>query len=298
MLISEIIDLPYEASFYFWRSEGKNIKKLLDISHSILKDEKNNKGLLNIEYYYALYFLQEGCYKKARRHLETFVKNIDNSNPIFQIAAVHYGKSLFYLKEYQQSLDIWNNVKQEINNTILPRDILDYHNASIVWREYLVNSSGLLGISESKIDYEYLLDNAAKVGSDQMKSVWFASGYSKYLNNDFESCLNYVCILKNELKNNFRQPMFMAAALLLEARTLMELGRNNKKQGLVIIESLNRLNLNWNSQLFMNHISKRDYIAQFKHIQTGNTYKDIVSESKEYMKNNHDFLYISNHLRG
>jgi len=302
LILKQIIHLEPNPHFYFWRSEGRSSTEVLNLCHSILKKRGDRVLLNNLSYYYGLHYLQAGDYIKAKKYLKyfiEFIKEIDNKKIIYLTALMHFGKSLFYLQEYQKAYQLWEYIRKKMKVVFPSGYILDYYDASMTWREYLIESCLVSCFEERTIAKKFkdLIEITGRVGSHQIKNYWFAIATSEYLNNDFEACIYSLEKLKTILKKDFNQPMFMIAALLLEARALSSLGGQQEKySSSIILESLNNLKINWNSQLFINNFCHNSYLSLYSQIEKSNHHKDIIYESKKNRQTNDCFRYIYNNL--
>lgn len=302
IILKEVIDLKSEPHFYFWRSEGKSSIEVLNLCRSILKKREDRNSLNNLTYYYGLHYLQIGEYMKAKKYLKhfmQFIKEKKEKQYIYWTAGIHYGKSLFYLREYQKAYQLWEHIRKKIKVIFPSGHTLNYYDASMTWREYLIEKCLVSDFDERSIDRKYkdLIEITSKVGSHQLKNLWFSQAISEYLNKNFEDCIYSLEKLKILLKDEFNQPMFMITALLLEARALNNLGGQTEKyHSSIILESLNNLQINWNSQLFVNQLCGNSYSSLYSKVKNSNQYKEIIDDSKKHIRTDDCFMYIYKNL--
>ncbi len=298
VFIKDIVKLNPNPGFYFWRSEGKSgeLKDALNTIYLYLKKHKS-KYLINMYYYYGLYFLQEGLYIKSIKYFKIFLKNTEEKLSIYWICLIHLGKAYFYIGKYKNAYDIWQYAK--LHSQSLSNELANYNLASIAWREYLMKYSQNFTIS-NKMTMKNLLQVTDKSGNSQIKNFWFSLAYSEFFQGQVEESLDSITTLKSKLKKNFKQPMFMIATLLLEARALSLLGFSEKENSLLILESLGNLRINWDSQLFLNNLCKNmtygELYSSLKNNLKSSSTQYLLEEADKYRKHSEDIKYIYKYL--
>jgi tetratricopeptide (TPR) repeat protein len=263
--------------------------------------------LANLDYYLGLYSLQSGKYERSINLFKKFLSKVEQESPIALTTRVNLGKSYFYLADYNSALQQWNMFRRSAS--LLPSELKEYNMASVVWRESLIY--GLPHNHNRNIELHWksfheLCDLVDKVGVLQEKNLLFSTAYSYLIENEAEIGLKYknaeigleyAKALKDLLKNRLRQPMFMIAALFLEARCLSRLGDFDKAMSLTILLSLGNSfsSIDWEREIFMNNLIpglsyqnlKATLVKQLKprHIDYA------LDNSKVYGDVNDDFRY-------
>ena len=297
-IINDIIDLNPHPNFYFWSSEGKD-KRL----SALLESSSVWKGLLpsklaNLDYYRGLYYLQAGQYKQSINFFENFLSQVEQESPIALTTRVNLGKSYFYLADYNSALQQWNMFRRSAS--LLPPELKEYNMASIVWRESLIYGLSHNIELHSKSFHE-LRDLVDKVGISQEKNRLFSTAYSYLIAGEAERGLEYANNLKDFLKKHLKQPMFMIAALFLEARCLSQLGDLDKAMSLTILRSLSHsFSIDWEREIFMNNLipdlSCQNLKSTVKHLKPRHI--DYILDSSEgYGNVNEDFCYVRSILQ-
>jgi tetratricopeptide (TPR) repeat protein len=300
IMINDIINLNPHPNFYFWSSEGKDKKlsTLLD-SRSVLRALLPSK-LANLDYYLGLCYLQAGQYKQSIDRFKYFLSQVAQESPIALTTRVNLGKSYFYLADYNSALQQWNMFRRSAS--LLPSELKEYNMASVVWRESLIYGlphNRNIELQEKR--FHELCDLVDKVGVLQEKNLLFSTAYSYLIANEAEIGLKYANdlkdLLKNRFKNHLRQPMFMIAALFLEARCLSQLGDCDKAMSLTILLSLGNSfsSIDWEREIFMNNLIpglsyqnlKATLVKQLKPRHIDYT----LDNSKVYGDVNDDFRY-------
>lgn len=297
LFMREILELNPDPKFYFWRSEGKSshLRKLLDRAFKFIKSTHPNK-LPNLYYYYGLHYLQEGSNSHAIRCLKEFIKSAAPTREVHLMALLHLGKAYFYSGNYRHAEHIWAHIKKRLG--VLPEELRNYCLASITWREYLISNRESNNVS--RISMKRLLQATDRAGNSQVKNFWFSLAYSELLNNQPEESILSINSLKEKLVREFRQPLFMIASLLVEARALSSMGEQERRKSKVILSTLSELKVNWNSQLFLNNfctdIPYLTILGEGGKLASENESGLMDEEIRSYKKNSVEVKYIYDQL--
>jgi tetratricopeptide (TPR) repeat protein len=272
IIVNDIINLNPHPNFYFWSSEGKDEKLSALLESSWVLKALSPSKFVNLDYYRGLYHLQAGQYERSIDRFKYFLSHsqVEQESPIALTTRVNLGKSYFYLADYNSALQQWHMFRKSAS--LLPPELKEYNMASVVWRESLIY--GLPHNHNRNIELHWksfheLCDLVDKVGVSQEKNLLFSTAYSYLIANEAEIGLKYKNaeiglkyanalkdLLKNDFKNHLRQPMFMIAALFLEARCLSRLGDCDKAMSLTILLSLGNSfsSIDWEREIFMNNL--------------------------------------------
>jgi len=253
-----------------------------------------------LDFFRGLYHLQAGQYERSIDRFKYFLSKskVEQESLIALTTRVNLGKAYFYLANYNSALQQWTMFRR--GASLLPPELKEYNMASVVWRESLIY--GLLPYNHKNIElqkkrFHELRDLVEKVGVSQRKNLLFSTAYSYLIANEAEIGLKYANDLKDLLKNHLRQPMFMIAALFLEARCLSRLGDFDKAMSLTILLSLGNSfsSIDWEREIFMNNLipelSCQNLKATLKQLKPRHI-DYILDNSERYGEFNDDFCYI------
>lgn len=286
--LEEMLNLNFKPSFYFWVSEGKTIrlKNFIKSAQKIIK-EKHQTRQQNLFYYIGLYNLQNGEFGKAKLSFYYFFKYSEKNEYVIFMSHLMLGKIEFYLGNYVKALQYWEVTKKIAKK--LPEKFTNYHFSSILWRENLLDN-------QNTNVRKTLYRKAEIVGKTQRQNIWFSEAYADLLEGNYEESLASIDVLKKMLKTEFKQPIFMAAALFLEARVLSQCGEYERMKSLAIISGLKAsFSFNWNAMLFIKNLKKGysfNELVNNLSSNMGNIQRKYIKEEIEMIQKSADFRYI------